>query len=93
VQVHGGEIDRSDPGEIQELAQQPVEPVAFLDDEPAQGALVLVGLGRERQLLDRLRIEASGFRISWASGALRAATAAARPEDAAPESVSARRGR
>jgi hypothetical protein len=57
-QYHGVKVDRvepgdPDPGEIEELAQQPAQPVALPDDETGEEPLVVIGPGRAGKLLDR----------------------------------------
>ena len=53
MQVERHELGRAHPGEIQELAQQPAQPVALPHDQPGEEALVLVGMLRPGELLDR----------------------------------------
>jgi hypothetical protein len=52
VKVHRVKPGDPNAGKIEELAQQPAEPVALPDDEAGQKPLIVVGPGRAGKLFD-----------------------------------------
>ena len=86
VQVERHELGGPHPGEIEELAQQPAQPVALPDDEPGQEPLVLVGVlgaGRAAPPSSGWRRAGSGSRAP-ATRSAPPPPPAARPAAAAP---------
>ena len=53
VEIERHELGGPHPGEVEELAQQPAQPVALPDDEAGEEALVVVGVLGAGELLDR----------------------------------------
>ena len=53
VYIERDELGGTDPGKVQELAQQTAQPIALPNDEPGQKAFVFIGVLGSGQLLDR----------------------------------------